>query len=293
MPEIFHPDWREELTVNIEGGIADQHELDAEVLGNSLLSLSKLAVKASSFVYGKECKVSVKVKGGFREGSFDYKLVFDFFGGLLPVVPELTKSLLKLIELKKFLNGEKPVSTEKHGSDIVITNANGDTKVVAPNIVVMNNSAPVTVNINGAYEPLQEGANRMTLKGAITFPGRDGQPALEEAATVGIEEKQAVLAKAPGILSQEDSQKILEVLTPHMDGKPENWRFYDLEDETEYSALVEDAAFLDEVREGRQMFQHGSKVNATVRVVKKLVNERKRTERTIMSLSALADADMA
>lgn len=287
MPKI-QPGWREEIAVTLEGGTADQHELDAEVLGKSLLSMSKLAVRASTFVYGKECKVSVKVKGGFREGSFDYKLIFDFFGAVLPVVPQLTSSIIQLIELKKFLGGEKAVSTNPQGQNIMITNTNGETRAFAPNIVVMNNSAPVTVAVNGAYGPLEEGTHSITLRGPVSFPA-GGHPAIEESTTVDLEKKDVVLARTPGVLSQEDSHRVLEVLTPHMDGKAESWRFYDLEDETEFSARVEDSTFLDEVRDGRQKFRRGSRVSAMVHVVKKVINERKRTERTIMSMTSLPD----
>ena len=288
MSDSPQPAWREELVVDIKGGGADKHEIDADVVGNSLLSVSKLAAKTSYFVYGRDCNVSVKVKGGFRKGSFDYKVVFDFFGGLTPVAPQLVKALFQLLDLRKFLGGKKPKSTEKMGNDISVTNENGETKIFAPVIINMNNSAPISISLNGMYKPLDEGATNMTLRGATTFPS-DATAAIEEEFSIVSQEKSLVLTTESGILSQDEQQKTLEVLTPHTDGKATSWRFYDLEDDTEYLANIEDPEFLESVRERRQSFFHGTKITATVRVTKKLVNERKRTERIITNVTVLPD----
>lgn len=284
--------WREELAVNIEGGEADKHEIDAEVLGNSLLSFSKLATKTSYFIYGRDCNVSVKVKGGFQKGSFEYQLIFDFFGGILPVAPQVVKSFFQLLELRKFLGGKKAKLTERIGNDINVTNSNGDTKIFAPIIVNMNNNAPISIALNGAYHPLDEGASKMTLRGAISFPSDTTAP-LEQTSSISSSEKSLVLTTDSGIISQEEIQRDLEVLTPHMDGKATNWRFYDPEDDIEYSANIEDLEFLESVREGRQSFLHGLKVDATVRITKKIVNERKRTERVVTNITVLQENDAA
>lgn len=288
MPNSPEPYWREELVVDIEGGEADRHELDAEVLGNSLLSLSKLAAKTSYFVYGKNCNVSVKIQGGFREGSFDFKVIFDFFGGFAPVAPQLVKALFQLLELRKFLGGKKPRSTEKMGNDISVINENGETHIFAPVIINMNNNASISTALNGMYQPLDGGATRMTVRGKIDYPS-DGTPPIEAESSIDSTQKALVLTMESGIISQEEQQRNLEVLTPHTDGKATSWRFYDTEDDTEYLANIEDSEFLESVREGRQSFLHGTKIAATVRVTKRLVNERKRTERIVTNITVLPD----
>lgn len=48
MPNGFEPAWREELVINIEGGEADRHELEAEIWGNSLF-MGKIAMSPYKF----------------------------------------------------------------------------------------------------------------------------------------------------------------------------------------------------------------------------------------------------
>lgn len=286
--------WREALVVNLEGGNADNHEIDAAVLGSSLLSLSTFVTKTSSMVYGKDCKVNVKVKGSFREGSFDYTVIMDFFGGIAPVVHEMSKAIFGYIDLLKFLKGEKPQKIEpvepqdqeqsNMDNSVKVTNSNGETKVYSPTVVAMNNHGTINVSFGGALGPLGEGAHTMTFKSPV-----DSSDDSEGSASVTTEEKMNMLKLGSEIISFEETQRTLEVLTPHVDGKPIGWRFYDLDDEVEYYANIEDADFLENVRDHKLIFHHGSKISATVRVTKKLVKERKRTERALTNITVLPD----
>ena len=292
--------WREELVVDLEGGNADNHEIDAAVLGSSLQSLSAFVTKASSIVYGKDCKVNVKVKGAFREGSFDYTVIMDFFGGIAPVACEMSKAILGYIDLLKFLKGEKPQKIEpvepqdpeqsNMDNSVTVTNSNGDAKVYSPTVVAMNNHGSINISFGGALAPLGKGADTMIFKSTIAS-SEDPSDVSKGTASITKEEKMNMLNLSPEIISCEETQRTLEVLTPHMDGKPTGWRFYDIEDATEYYANIEDSEFLENVRNHKLIFHHGSKISATVRITKKLVTERKRTERVLTNITVLPDEE--
>ncbi len=287
---MTHPACREMLTINIEGGNADNHEISAEALGNSLVALSSFLTKASNIVYGKSCTVSVNVKGGFKEGSFEYQVIIDLFAGSVPLIPEMVKTVIGFWDLIKFLGGKKPEGAEpaqeqEHMCNIVnITNSHGEIKPFPNSLVVMNNNASVNLSFNGLLNPLDHGACSMTLSNTEDDKQRT---------FITSEEKREFLTLSSEIISQEEIQRTLEVLTSHMDGKSTNWRFYDPEDDTEYSANIDDQEFLESVRDGRQSFQHGSKISATVCVTKKLVKERKRTERILSNIRAVSEEEIA
>lgn len=297
--------WREELIVNLEGGNADKHEIDAAVLGRSLQSLSSFVTKTNNIVYGKDCNVNVKIKGSFREGSFDYTIVMDFFVGIVPIFHDISKVIFGYIDLLKFLKGEKPqkiepVKPQKQEQDqeqnnmnnsVNVTNSNGETRVFSPTIVAMNNSGPIKISFDEALAPLGEGAQTMTFRSPSASSSEDSPNVSQESASITTEEKKNMLKPDSEIISSDDIQRTLEVLTPHMDGKPKEWRFYDLDDEVEYYANIEDSDFLENVRERKLIFHYGSKISATVNVTKKLVKERKRTIRTLTNINILQDED--
>lgn len=295
--------WREELVVNLEGGNADKHEIDAAVLGRSLQSLSSFVTRTSNIVYGKGCNVNVKIKGSFREGSFDYTIVMDFFTGFVPIIHDISKVIFDYIDLLKFIKGEKPqkiepVKSQKQkqdqeqfnmGNSINVTNSNGETKVFAPIVLFMCNNWPIKNSFDGILAPLGEGAEAMTFSSPAASSSGNSPNISEESASITTEEKKNMLKPDSETISSDDIQRTLEVLTPHMDGKPKEWRFYDLDDEVEYYANIGDNDFLENVRERKLIFHHGSKISATVNVTKKLVKERKRTIRTLTNITVLPD----
>ena len=291
--------WREELVVNLEGDNADNHEIDAAVLGSSLLSLSTFVTKTSSIVYGKDCKANVKIKGAFREGSFDYTIVIDFIGGIAPVIYEMSKIIFDYIEFLKFLKGEKPQNIAPEGYQyqdysnmdgrIYVTNSNGETRVFSPVVNAMHNHGIINISFGGALAPLGEGANIMTFKSPADPSADNSSDISEESTSITTEEKMNMLKLGPETISCEEVQRTLEVITPHMDGKPTGWRFYDIDEKSRYCANIDDTDFLENVKEHKLLFHHGSKISATVRITKKLVKERKRTERVLTNITVLPD----
>lgn len=270
--------WREEMVINLQGGVADEHELDASVLGESLLGLVKLAEKTNA-VINRDAKVSVKVKGGFNQGSFDYTVALDFFGGIMPAVPQVVEIIKQAIELRSFLGGEKPVKTEAEGRNYSrVENNSGNTLVVQNSAIYINSSPPVEKAFQKFFKPFENGISTF----ALGAPGVEG-------VTVESNQKDLFLESKRATVDTEDSLKILEVLTAQMDGKPKGWRFYDVDDSAEFSAGIADFGFLEAVNAGVYGFLRGKHVSAVVRTEKKRIDGRNKTERTIIQITPLEE----
>lgn len=274
--------WREEMMVKIEGGVADHHEVDAETLGNSLLGIKQLAERTNTTINGKDCLISVKIKGGFVEGSFEYKLVLDFFGSILPVVPQVVETIKQVIQLKSFLAGESPVKIEREpGSQVSsIENNNGNIAVFQNTTIMIADTSTATRALKRFFSPFESGANRVEVSG-----GQD----LKSIASVDEEEKNFFLNPPSDVYDVIDKEKVLEVLTAQMDGKADGWRFFDVEDETIFSAGVADQAFLSAVNAGKYGFLRGRHASATIRITRQKIDARMRTTRTIISVVPLTD----
>lgn len=235
--------------------------------------LTKLAEKTRASIY-RDAKISIKIKGGFKEGSFDYSIVFDMFAAVAPVAPQLVKTIKEVIEFRKFLNGGEPVKTEPEANNSSrVENNSGATMVVQNSTIIINNSPLTTKALQKFFSPLGSGIN--------AFEVSDSE---EKNVTVGSQEKNLFLDTTSKEVDSNDSERILEILTAQMDGKPNGWRFYDVEEEIEFSAGVADSSFLMAVNSGKYGILRGSHVSATVRTNRMIVDGRRRTERTIISL---------
>ena len=281
MPEE-HRSWREEMTINIDGGMARQHEIDAETLGNSLLGLKQLAERTNSTINGSKCKVSVKVKGGFVEGSFEYKVALDFFGAIVPAIPHVVESIKQVIQFKQFLGGSSPnkVEREPGGQTSRVENNSGNVAIFQNSTIVIAETAAATKALKRFFTPLDSGADSVTLSG--------GQEP-EAVTTVTDEDKETFLNPPSDVYNIDDRERILEVLTAQMDGKADGWRFFDVDEEVEFSAGIADHNFLSAVNGGAYGFLRHKHAAATVRTVKQKVDGRMKTTRTIISITPLTE----
>ena len=85
------------------------------------------------------------------------------------------------------------------------------------------------------------------------------------------------------VLTDNESETMLEVVGPMLNGSPEGWRFSEGEDGIEFTANVEDETFLADVRERKIILVNGSTIRAIVRTVQRR-KVRTRTERTIVEV---------
>ncbi len=268
---------REEFVLKFEGPGIRNHEMEISTLVNSLLAFKTAVECSNTSLNGKNSFVSVKVQGGFQAGSFLTKVIADYISPVAPLFPQAVNVLKGVIELKKFLGGESPVKTEPKGvGQVEVHNTQGNVQIFNTNIVNMNNSAPVNNALGRLFKPLEEGASAVSLMTDLD----DKSPT-----KITSQEKHLVI---PSIDEQEDISSYisdLEVLTSNVDGKSSGWRFYDTENDVEFSANVSDEKFLSDVKNKKYNFQRGDQIKATVISVIKMGRQRKRTERFITDVT--------
>ena len=67
----------EAFSISFNGPAFDGHDIPAAALAQSLLALDGLSRRAAEAAYGKSASIDVKVKAGFRPGSFLIDLIIE------------------------------------------------------------------------------------------------------------------------------------------------------------------------------------------------------------------------
>lgn len=269
--------WDERLDVCIGFAKEDYHAIDAAVLAESLLGVDQLAHKVNSSLNLRDIELSVKIDAGFRSGSFEYQVILDFFGSILPLIPQIVETMKAVIEYRRFLGGRPPASTEPLPNDegVKVTNHDGTVNVFQNSVVCIGDSYQATRAIQRMFSPLANGADKMVIGG--------GSP--ESAPVVATEaDRRALTALEESPPHEEELDQVLEILTAQMDGKTDNWRFYSVDDEAEFTANVADFDFLQAVRESRIAILRNTHAYATVKITRQKINNRARTFRTVLKL---------
>lgn len=113
------------FTIAYDGPALDNHEMDAKDLGLALLSICALIESSSKEIYGKDCKTNVKIKAGFKPGSFeiDFGIAQSHLQNLLGLMNSNSingalnlitvigfggSGAVGLMQVLKFLGGKKP-----------------------------------------------------------------------------------------------------------------------------------------------------------------------------------------
>jgi hypothetical protein len=262
---------REKLVLTYEGGMAEKHEMGAAVLGEALQEIANLTQQTNKLINGKGALLNPKIKGGFNEGSFQFTVLLDYIGAVLPLMPQIVETIKSVISLKYFLNGEPPQKTEQTEKGVSVQNNKGETMVVSQPVYAINSNVAINNCLGRCCKPLNEGIESIAFAGGATS---------EKPAVVKAKDKDLFIPIDP-LPKQDSSQRMLEVLTPNVDGKAAGWRFYDLEDSVEFTARVMDDNFLTDVKNKRYSFQSGDILTVALTVVKKTINQKKYTDRII------------
>lgn len=263
---------REEFILSFDGAPVQNHEMDLEVLANSLSSFKKLATRTNTFVNGKDAIITVKAKGGFRQGSFEVAIILEQLGAIMPLIPQIIPYIQGLIQLRKFLKGAPPENTERTDRGIKVENTNGQTIIINAPIYAMHGNVSIGSDMGKFLKPLEEGIEKVSLR----------QVGLEEQTVdVDREHKDLFLPQPVEPVQHTYENKKLEVLTLNFDGKPDKWRFYDPENDFDFTAHINDAVFLRAVVDGIYNFQSGDLLTVRMQEIKKIINLRKRTDRII------------
>ena len=281
----------EVLSIRIEGGTADKHQVDAGALASSMLSLCRAIERTNSALNGSSNKISIKLQGGFASNSLDYNLLIGSTYLTLPYLRNLLGAFIQLVQLKKFLLGEKPAgittapNNEKH---VMVQNKDGNVFCVYQPIYAYGNNSYVNVDLDRVFEPLVAGANKMTLQANTQeAPDMDG---IDNSVELTLPEKQKSFPTAEGVLDEREEERVLEVVAPNLQGEPDGWQFDDIDNDCFYRKVrVEDQEFLDGVSSGRITFQNGTRVKATLRSITRKGPQRAQTKRYVTHAEILGD----
>lgn len=85
------------------------------------------------------------------------------------------------------------------------------------------------------------------------------------------------------VLTDNEAEVILDIISPMMNGSGKGWRFSEGEDGIEFTANVEDDEFLEKVKSRDIKFENGTAVRAIVRTVQRR-SIRTVTDRTIVEV---------
>jgi hypothetical protein len=83
---------REEILLTFDGPAVRNHEMEVSVLANSLIAFKDLTNRINVAVNGKDMDLTVKVNGGFKEGSFLVSFLLDSCSAALPQFHALISS---------------------------------------------------------------------------------------------------------------------------------------------------------------------------------------------------------
>lgn len=275
----------ETFSIEFDGPAFEDHRIPVTALAQSLLALDGLAKRVASEAYGKDYGADVKVKAGFKPGSFIVDLIIESFtkdpvaasAGLVTIGIGAVSCIKGLIKLGKWAFGEKvKVIEDKHeAGEVKIENTVGDVCVFNQMVVNIYNNARTQSQLSRLTQTLDmDGADQIRI---INDPG-DNDPEI-----ITKEHRRYFRHEEGIVLTDNESEVILEVVGPMLNGNPKGWTFSEGEDGIEFIATVEDEKFLSEVVNREVVLVNGSMIRAIVRTVQHK-NVRTRTDRTIIEV---------
>lgn len=263
----------EKFSIEFDGPAFEQHEISASALAQSLLALDGLARRSAEAAYGKDAGIEIKVKGDFRPGSFIVDMLIEH-GDLIASTAGAVAILTGVIKLGKWAFGKKvkEVQKEENGCARVENNAGA--------VAVFNQCTINVYNSARTRDQLSRLTQTLDMEGAewIKVSGSDSQ-----AETITKQERSFFRQDEGLVLTDNETESVLEVVGPMLNGSPDGWKFSEGEDGIEFTAAVEDDDFLAAVRDRKIILVNGSSIRAIVRTVQRK-KVRTRTERTVVEV---------
>lgn len=282
----------ETFSIQFSGKAFDDHAIPAAALAQSLLALDGLAKRVSEVVYGKESNAEIKVKSGFRQGSFivdllaqcqDPVVAVGVVSGATTVGLGVVEVIKKVIKAGKFLLGRKAkVDPRKvKGDQIEVSNDLGQTQTFNMTVINIYNQERTQSQLSRLTQTLdQDGVDSIRL---YTDESDKTDEVITKADRKFFRHEEGI------VLTDNEAEVILEVVGPMMNGSGKGWRFSEGDDGIEFTADVEDEDFLQDVRERKIKFENGTTIRAIVRTVQRK-NIRTTTDRTIVEVEEVIPA---
>lgn len=279
----------ETFSIQFSGKAFDNYDIPASALAQSLLALDGLAKRSAEAIYGKNSNTEIKVKAGFRQGSFIVDLIASqpdlvAVGTLIGIAANsvtikegVVNFIKEIIKLAKFAFGKKvePKAICENSKQVKITNQLGQTNVFNASVVCIYNQDRTRSQLSRLTQTLdQDGVE------SIRIFTNDSD---ETAETINKQDRENLRYEEGIILTDNENEVILEIVGPMTNGSKKGWRFSEGDNGIEFSANVEDTSFLEKVKSREISFENGTSISAIVRTVQKK-NIRTVTERTIVEV---------
>ena len=278
----------EAFSISFNGPAFDGHDIPAVALAQSLLALDGLSRRAAETAYGKSAAIDVKVKAGFRPGSFLVDLIIEHPVETVYVGAAAVTILGGVIKVARWAFGKKISVQEQPATQensVVVRNEAGATCVVNQSVVALYASSRTQSQLSRLTQTLDmDGAESITIAG-------DAEQV--DAQTITRNERRFFKQEDGIVITDNEREVLLEVVGPMLNGSPMNWRFCesgDTDASLEFCANVEDESFLDDVKNGRHNFASGTTMLVVLRTVQRKV-QRTRTERTVVEVKAVYAPD--
>lgn len=276
----------ETFSIQFCGDAFDGHDIPAAALAQSLLALDYLAKKSAEAIYGKNTESEIKVKAGFRQGSFIIDLVAQcqnnpavgvgVASGAVCVAGGVVKSLKVLVKLGKFAFGKKvKPGTVDSSNNVTITNEYGQVNQFNVNVVNIYNQSRTQSQLSRLTQTLDlDGAESIRI-----YCDDDDQ----DDEVISKEDRKFFRHEEGIVLTDNESEVILEIVGPMTNGASKGWRFSEGQDGIDFVASVEDEDFLSDVKSRKIKFENGTGIRAVLRTVQRK-NIRTVTDRTIVEV---------
>ena len=265
----------EKFSIEFNGPAFERHEISAAALAQSLLALDGLARRCAEAAYGKDADIDIKVQGNFRPGSFIVDLLIKHEEAITVTAGAVTV-LAGVISVGKWAFGKKVKEKEEQPSDernVCVENEAGDIAVFNRCVINLYNSSRTGTQLSRLTQTLDmEGADSIKISGENS-----------RTETIAKSERRFFRQEEGLVLTDNESERVLEVIGPMLNGSPKGWKFSEGEDGMEFIADVEDEDFLSAVKARKYTLVNGTTILAVVRTVQRK-NVRTRTDRTVVEV---------
>ena len=261
--------------IEFNGPAFEHHNIPAAALAQSLLALDGLARRSAEAAYGKDADIKVNVKGSFRLGSFIVDMLVEH-GPLIATGAGAVTILTGIVGLGKWAFGKKVREVQRlENGRVHVENETGEVAVYNQCTVNIYNSARTRDQLSRLTQTLDmEGVESISIGG-----NGDGS----QTESISREERRFFRREDGLVLTDNETESVLEVISPMLNGAPEGWRFSEGEDGMEFTATVEDEDFLAAVRNRKIPLVNGTALRAVVRTVQRK-KVRTSTSRTIVEV---------
>jgi len=276
----------ETFFVEFDGPAFDKHEISAAALAQSLLALDGFSQQVAREIYGRNVQAELKVSGGFRPGSFIVDLCFQSTGALAATVTAVRgviDTVKDVVKLGKWAFGEKVDVEAKPNAagEVRAINKFGQSININAGVVNIYSSMKTRTQLSRFTQTLDiDGVDKIKISG-----NKDSSP--EE---ITKDDRKYFRHEEGIVLTDNETEVILEVIGPMLNGTPKGWTFSEGEDGITFTATVEDNDFLEDVKSRKIRIENGTSIRAVVRVVQRK-NVRTKTDRTIVEVKEVIQPD--